>query len=225
MNMPEGAGRPTFSFELALHRQGYKRIAGVDEAGRGALAGPLALGLVVYNPSIYPSPPECLSAINDSKKLSPRQRNNAESIIMQNAETAVWTMVSHRLVDRLNVNGATRFALEKLVGSLSAPPDIILLDGKFNFKIGIPIIPIKGGDALSLSIASASVMGKVHRDAVMDRFGRLYGDYGFDKNKGYGTRQHLGELQERGISPIHRRSYEPVRSMIAGDVGESGTSR
>lgn len=212
--------RPTFDIELALHRQGYKRIAGVDEAGRGALAGPLALGLVVYDPSIYLTLPDYCSFINDSKKLSPRQRNYAATIIRQHAETAAWTMVSHRLVDRLNVNGATRYALEKLVGSLSLPPDIILLDGKFNFTVGIPIMPVKRGDALSLSIASASVMGKVHRDAVMDRFSGLYGEYGFDKNKGYGTRRHLAQLRERGICPIHRRSYEPVRSMITGDNSE-----
>ena len=204
---------PTFFIERDLIKKGYRIIAGVDEAGRGALAGPLALGLVIYDCSFVQSSQPEFSAINDSKKLSPGQRLRALDLIQKHASIAAWTFVSHKIVDRLNVNRATEFALNKMLGRIPLKPDIVMLDGNFSFQCGIPVMPIKKGDSLSLSIASASIVAKVNRDLIMEKLDQVYPGYGLAKNKGYGTERHIEAIKRIGYSPIHRMSYDPVKSM------------
>jgi ribonuclease HII len=125
-------------------------------------------------------------------------------------------MVSHRIIDRLNVNGATEYALNKLLRSLPMTPDIVLLDGNYKFQCDVPVRTVTRGDSLSLSIASASIMAKVNRDAVMEKMDERFPGYGIGKNKGYGTGHHMLALRNRGFSPIHRRSYDPVKTMLRG---------
>ncbi len=206
---------PTFAIEKLLLEEGFSLIAGVDEVGRGALAGPLCLGMVIFDVSLIASTEGPMSGINDSKKLSPRQRKTGLDLIRATSIHSSSILVSHRTVDRLNINGATEFALNRLIESIHSKPDIIILDGNFSFRSSVPIRSILKGDSKSISIASASIVAKVYRDTIMERFDDMYPGYYFKSNKGYGTGQHLKALSSRGLSPIHRRSYEPARSMIS----------
>ncbi len=212
---------PTFSIEKYLLKDGFSLIAGVDEVGRGALAGPLCLGMVIYDASLIISEGGPIAGINDSKKLSPRQRRAGLELIGARALHASSILVSHRTVDRLNINGATEFALNRLLSGITIRPDIILLDGNFSFHSAVPIRSILKGDTKSISIASASIVAKVRRDTIMERFDDIYPGYSFRRNKGYGTARHLEALAGLGLSPIHRRSYEPARTMtVAGGIHE-----
>ncbi|HQP47924.1 MAG TPA: ribonuclease HII [Spirochaetota bacterium] len=189
-------------------------IAGADEAGRGALAGPLAVGLVVYPRELFSHPPEeLLHLVRDSKKLTHKGRIRALACIQIHALCVSTCLVSHRIVDRLNVNGATEYALRRLVAGLSICPDLVLMDGNFRLQVGVPVKSVVGGDGLSLSIASASIAAKVRRDSIMERLDVRYPGYGFSQHKGYGTAFHRHRIVEMGPSPVHRRTYEPVKSM------------
>ncbi len=210
---------PSFDIELKLLSSGYKIIAGIDEAGRGPLAGPLSLGIVIYDTSILLNPPETLiHNIRDSKKLTEKKRLYALEIIKNNALITKTIFVPHKIIDLININRATEFALHKALRSIQIKPDVIIMDGNFSFSTpGIPFIPVIKGDSRSITIASASICAKVDRDNIMNRFHQKYPEYGFDKNKGYGTRAHLQAIEQFGYSHIHRRSYEPVRSMLTGN--------
>jgi len=205
---------PGFDIELQHLERGASVLAGCDEAGRGALAGPLALGVVVFDPSTVRSCPAILrDVVRDSKQLSARGREEAFRVIKAHAlETAV-VMVSHRIVDRMNVNGATEYALRKALLSLLSAPSVALMDGKFSFTASVPVVSVVKGDALSLSIAAASILAKVTRDRVMVRLGGRFPGYGFATHKGYGTAEHMELIRMLGPSPVHRLSYEPVKSM------------
>ncbi len=207
---------PTFRIERELVCGGHYLIAGVDEAGRGALAGPLCVGLVIYESSFITSHEGCMQGIDDSKKLTHRKRMAGLEIIQCRALLATSILVPHPVIDRLNINGATKFALSRLIAGIPIKPEIIIMDGNFSFDLPVPVRSIPKGDAQSISIASASIVAKVRRDGVMDRFDRLYPEYHFTKNKGYGTAFHLRTIAGEGITPIHRRSYEPVKSMMQG---------
>lgn len=209
---------PTLDLERDLAEKGYGLIAGADEAGRGALAGPLAVGLVVFRPALFSSIPPELGGVRDSKKLTPRKRQELIPSIIKHAEYAGTIMVSHRCVDRLNVNGATEYALAKLLSGLSRKPDILIMDGTFRFSLEVPFRAVKGGDSLSLTIAAASILAKVRRDGILMKFHSLYPPYGFDRNKGYGTGLHREALLRNGPSPVHRVSYEPLKGMLEGEA-------
>jgi ribonuclease HII len=206
---------PTFAIEKLLLEEGFSLIAGVDEVGRGALAGPLCVGVVIFDAALITSTEGVIQGINDSKKLSPRQRESGLEIIRARSIYSSSILVSHRTVDRLNINCATEFALNRLIESITIKPDVIILDGNFSFNSPVPIRSILKGDTKSISIASASIVAKVHRDSIMERFDDIYPGYHFSSNKGYGTRRHLESLTSRGPSPIHRRSYEPARTLIS----------
>ena len=204
---------PDFGIERELVSSGSRLIAGVDEAGRGALAGPLCVGLVIYDSSFIVSHEGCLPGIDDSKKLTHLKRVAGLGIIEHRALLATSVLVPHPVIDRLNVNGATRFALTRLLAGIPIMPEIIIMDGNFSFDLPVPVRSIPKGDGQSISIASASIVAKVRRDSVMDRFDGLYPAYHFITNKGYGTAHHLRAIEEHGATPIHRRSYEPLKSM------------
>ena len=214
---------PSFEIEEDLIRQGYSLIAGVDEAGRGCLAGPLALGMTIYHASFIADPdPLITSSVRDSKKISPKKRPIVLEAVKTHALAHETIMVSHQTIDKHNINGATKIAILKLITSISVKPDIIIMDGNFSFDLDIPFIAVKKGDNRSLSIASASIGAKVTRDRVMEKFELHYPGYGLAQHKGYGTKFHREAIANLGYCPIHRRSYEPVKSMIALEKGHEG---
>ena len=178
--------------------------------------------MVVFSEDIIVNPPApLLSAVRDSKLLTPRRRQEALEIIRKYSLYLDTELVSHRVVDRLNVNGATEYALRRLVARMSPVPDTVVLDGRFRFTIGCELITLVKGDSICLSVAAASIAAKVRRDLVMERFDARYPGYGFARHKGYGTEEHRACIERLGPCPIHRRSYEPVRSMVAGNEKDS----
>ncbi len=206
---------PHFDIERGLLAEGKRFVAGADEAGRGSLAGPLAVGLVVYPPKIILSPPsELIEVVRDSKMLSPRQRHAARDIIQTYALYCDVCLLSHRYVDMLNINGATCRALQKLVARFGTCLDAVIFGGNFSFDIGCEFVSVIKGDLISFSVASASIIAKVRRDGVMEKLESFYPGYGFARHKGYGTAAHREKIKEFGPCPIHRRSYEPVKSMF-----------
>jgi len=207
---------PSFVLEQELVGQGYRAIAGVDEVGRGSLAGPLCLGLVIFGLSTIAEPPSLFAGcINDSKKISPRARHRALDVIGRHALFHGYFMVSHRVVDRLSINGATEFALIRMLEVIPVKPDIIIMDGKFNFQCPVPLKTVIRGDSRTYSIASASIVAKIQRDEVLRRLDTRYPGYGLACNKGYGTLAHREAIARLGPSAIHRKSYEPVKSLVS----------
>ncbi len=206
---------PDFSIEKKLYSQGYRIIAGIDEAGRGALAGPLSVGMVIYSLSIIEDTPESIiNSIADSKKLTTKKREEALSVIKENSLSYSSEFVSHNIIDSINVNRATEAGIHKLLAKSEIKPDIIIMDGNFKFKFDIPFISVIKGDNKSISIASASIVAKVLRDDLMNKIDCRYPGYGFSGNKGYGTREHMAAIAGTGYSKVHRKSYEPVKSII-----------
>lgn len=205
----------SFQIEREYASKGFKIIAGVDEAGRGALAGPLVVGLAIYSASFISDPSlSVVDNIRDSKKLSPQKRLIALDIIKKNAKFALTTIISHRIIDKYNINIATEYAVKRLLKKMKIKPDIILMDGNFAFNVGLQIIPVIKGDLKSISIASASILAKVKRDSIIERFDSIYPGYYFNRNKGYPTNEHKKAIEEIGPSPIHRRTYQPVKSLV-----------
>lgn len=183
-------------------------FCGVDEAGRGALAGPVVAAAVVLNPQ---SP--VLDA-RDSKLLTPRQRSVLAEQIRQQALAWAIGMASHRLVDTHNILRATMTAMRRAIENLSPHPQYALVDGCAVPNVGIPCEPVIHGDGLSLSIACASILAKVYRDKLMLRFHHYFPEYGFARNKGYGTTEHIAALHRYGVSPIHRLTFGPVKTIL-----------
>lgn len=188
--------------------QSFKYIAGIDEVGRGPLAGPVVTAAVIL-------PQDCAAfiGINDSKQLSHQQRVSYAEIIKENALAYSIAIGSAQLIDQVNIYQATRQMMVKAVANLAIQPDYLLLDA-MQIESSIPQRSIIKGDQKSLSIAAASIIAKVYRDQIMDQYALEFPYYDFQHNKGYGTQNHLAGLNEFGYSPIHRRSFEPVKSMV-----------
>lgn len=199
---------PSFTYEKALYRKGFKLTAGVDEAGRGPLAGPIVAAAVIL-PAACP-----IKGLDDSKKLSPKKRERLFTQIKKNAVAIGIGMVGHSVIDRINIGKANLLAAKKAVENLNVPPDFILIDGKLRIDVPFPQRSIAGGDAKCASIAAASIIAKVTRDHLMKKYHAAYPEYGFDRHKGYGTRQHLLLLSRHGPCAIHRRSFYPVSSCL-----------
>ncbi len=203
---------PTLVQELCLSCQGYKLIAGIDEAGRGAIAGPVVAGAVILSQSVGDA--EWSTSVRDSKELSPSQRRVLFDIITEEAVAVGVGIVSADIIDDIGIVAATRLAMCQAVEQLAYLPDFLLID-----CVGLPELPIKQqsivkGDKLSLSIACASIVAKVTRDRIMADLDRCYPGYGLADHKGYGTGRHLARLRQLGPSPIHRRSFAPVREFV-----------
>ena len=203
--------RCSLNYEVQLRASGFLRIAGIDEAGRGPLAGPVVAAAVVL--------PEGFthSKLTDSKKLSPKARESIYEELLENPEVchAVVALDSGE-IDRLNILRATHEAMRRAVLQLPAPPDHALIDGLPVRPFPIAQTALVGGDGLSLSIAAASVLAKVTRDRMMLTLDALYPHYAFAKHKGYGTALHMARLNEHGPSPVHRRSFSPVSQLVLG---------
>jgi len=190
-----------YGFELRARWLGFDTIAGVDEAGRGPLAGPVFAAAVIF-PSGYTN-----GEIRDSKKLTPLKREALYKIIRSDAISVGLGAIEASTIDRINILQATLAAMETAVLSLSPQPDYILIDGTNNIDIPIQQETIIRGDSLSVSVAAASIIAKVSRDQLMDRYHVLYPQYNFLKNKGYGTKEHREAVKTHGRCKIHRRSF------------------
>ena len=191
---------------MAMHQyeEQYKdcqAICGIDEAGRGPLAGPVVAGAVIL-------PKDCrILYINDSKKLSEKRRNELFDIIKEEAVTYGIGIIDAARIDEINILQATYEAMRSAINNLNPSPDILLNDAVTIPKVDIKQVPIIKGDAKSISIAAASVLAKVTRDRIMEEYDKKYPEYGFAKHKGYGTKQHIQALEQFGASPIHRRTF------------------
>ncbi len=187
--------------EQALWNSGLLRVAGIDEAGRGPLAGPVVAAAVVFQPGTF------VEGVDDSKKLTARHRNELFDRIIARAAAVGVGVVDHTVIDEINIFQATLRAMAEAVGSLGVQPDHLLVDGNRTLGIGIPCTAIVDGDALCSVIAAASIIAKVTRDRMMVDFDRQYPGYGFAKHKGYGTEEHRAAILRLGPSPIHRRTF------------------
>jgi len=194
--------------ERRAKKDGYSVIVGVDEAGRGPLAGPVVVAAVILKTYAFSS------RIDDSKKLTARQRRKAFDEILGKSTYAVGIM-NQGVIDSVNVSAATHFAVDEAVARLMErfriPPKrktvILLLDGRLRSHLSYHAKEIVGGDGLSLSIAAASIVAKVIRDRIMEIYDRIYPQYGFSRHKGYGTAEHLDRVSICGLSPLHRRTF------------------
>lgn len=192
------------TFERKLWHQGYQYIAGVDEAGRGPLAGPVVAAAVVF-----PQNQREQYGITDSKMLSEKKRLALIPIIWQHALDIGIGIVYHDEIDQIGILNATYRAMSMAVVNLSFVPHYVLVDGMGTPKLSIPCDPIVKGDRKSLSIAAASIIAKVTRDDLMSRYHQCYPEYNFIQHKGYPTPGHVNAIRQHGLSPIHRRSFHP----------------
>lgn len=188
-------------YERSLFEKGYKYICGVDEVGRGPLAGPVVCAAVIMPCD------RIVDGVDDSKKLSAKERERLSSLILERAVACRISLVEPQIIDRINILQATRLCMKNAVGGLDPAPDFVITDGNMTLDINIPQQSIVKGDALSYTIGCASIVAKVYRDALMDEIAVTYPGYGFEKNKGYGTPAHIRALGERGICPVHRKSF------------------
>jgi ribonuclease HII len=196
---------PDLSFELALWEAGLTRVAGIDEAGRGALAGPVSAGAVILPPEQEIT--ECLQGVRDSKQMTARQRETARGKILQYATAWGVGFATAEEIDQIGILPATRLAACRALGALTLPPMHLLLDYLLLPDIPTPQTALIKGDCRSLSIAAASILAKTSRDALMQEFDLSYPGYGFATHKGYGTLAHREALKRLGASPLHRISF------------------
>jgi len=197
-----------FSIEQGLYRRGYQRVCGVDEAGRGPLAGPVVAAAVIMPPFLV------IDGLDDSKKLSPQERDILFDRIVECDLVCAIGIMNSETIDRLNIHRASLMAMRKAVTELSAEPDFVLVDGKFPIpNINLPQCSIIGGDGLTQSIAAASIVAKVTRDRIMRQYQQMYPDFSFATHKGYPTPAHFAELKLHGASSVHRRSFRPVAEL------------
>lgn len=194
------------AYEKELYTQGIQLIAGVDEVGRGPLAGPVVAAAVIL-------PENCkIPGLNDSKKIPKSKHKEIYEAVLQNAIAIGIGVKDNQVIDQVNIYEATKLAMMEAIGQLDPQPQHLLIDA---MRLDLPIsqTSIIKGDANSLSIAAASIVAKVTRDQMMEEFDREYPGYDFAQNAGYGTAKHLAGLDKLGVTPIHRRSFEPIKSM------------
>lgn len=193
--------QPNCNFELEYRKQGYQCVAGVDEVGVGCLAGPVVAGAVIFDLKRIPD------GIDDSKRLTAKQRESLTVTIQKVAVACSVGIADVEEIDRLNIYHAARLAMVRAVNSLSMPPDFLLIDGRGKMDCPVSQLCIVKGDQISVSIAAASILAKVYRDNLMRNLDTEYPGYEFAKHKGYGSRLHRILLQEKGPSPMHRKSF------------------
>jgi ribonuclease HII len=196
---------PDFRIEGRLFRQGVWPVAGVDEVGRGPLAGPVAAAAVILDPKRLPR------GLDDSKALTQKQREDAFERIMAQAVAVSVAFVTPAEIDMMNIRQAALAAMRRAVASLSHAPAFVLVDGSDPPTLACPCRAIVKGDAATLSIAAASIVAKVARDAMMRRLAAEFPHYGFETNVGYAAPRHLDALREHGPTPAHRLSFSPLR--------------
>ncbi len=188
--------------EKELHSKGFKYICGIDEAGRGPLAGPVAVaGVIMPEDSM-------IEGVNDSKKVSEKKREKLYDLITEQAISYFVAIINHDVIDNINILNATKQGVTQVIDGLEVKPDLILVDALTHINTrGIPYDSIIKGDAKCYSISAASILAKVTRDRIMRQWDEIYPQYGFAQNKGYGTKMHIEAIRKYGLCPIHRKSF------------------
>lgn len=209
---------PDLRFEYRLQAQGYRCVAGLDEAGRGAWAGPVVAGAVVLPVERFDLA-RALDGVNDSKQLSRAAREALLPRILAAARATGVGHATHAEIDRLGIVPATRLAMRRALEALATPPDALLVDALDVSEFGLPYTSLIRGDQRSLSIAAASILAKVVRDQFMDALDEQFPQYGFREHKGYGTGLHRSALRQFGPCPAHRLSFAPLRAEPAPSPG------
>ncbi|HOZ53841.1 MAG TPA: ribonuclease HII [Bacilli bacterium] len=199
--------KPTFDIENSIWDRGYKYIAGTDEAGRGPLVGPVVAAAVILPKTFN------IEGVNDSKKLSEKKREELYNLIIENALCYSISIISEKIIDKINIYNASKKAMIDAITSLHIKPDYILSDA-MKLDLSIPCDAIIKGDAKSITIAAASILAKVTRDRLMIELDSKYPMYNFKKNKGYPTKEHVNAISKHGIIKEHRRTYNPVKEYI-----------
>ncbi|WP_394232549.1 ribonuclease HII [Niallia oryzisoli] len=195
------------AFEKKYRQEGYQLIAGIDEVGRGPLAGPVVAAAVILPSDFY------LPGIDDSKKLTEQKREQFYTHIKETAIAIGLGIIDNAEIDAINIFAATKKAMSQAVSQLMPKPDFLLIDA-VKLDTPYPLEAIIKGDGLSISIAAASIVAKVTRDRILKEYDILYPNYGFASNSGYGTKEHLEAIQAYGITPIHRKSFAPIKEYI-----------
>jgi len=213
---------PSLAPEKKLWRKGYKRVACLDEAGRGCLSGPVVAAAVMIKPCLNLKFKHLLKLsksdfnnVKDSKKLTPQKREEFYKILTKNPQIK-WGIgrVSEKVIDKINILEATKLAMKRAIKKLKRKPDFLILDGNFKIDLPIPQKSIVKADQKVFSCACSSIIAKVTRDRIMQRYHKKYPRYGFDKHKGYPTKFHRKMLKKFGPSVIHRRTFAPVKKML-----------
>ena len=185
-----------------MHSKGFKKICGIDEAGRGPLAGPVVVAGVIMPEN------SMIEGVNDSKKVSEKKREKLYDLIIEEAISYSVAIIGHDVIDEINILNATKQGLTNVIDGLDVKPDLIIVDALQHIDTrGIPYESIIKGDAKCYSIAAASILAKVTRDRIMRQWDEIYPQYGFANHKGYGTAKHIAAIKEYGLCPIHRRSF------------------
>ena len=197
------------AYEKNLNKKGYNFICGVDEVGRGPLAGPVVCAAVIMPLD------DIIEGVDDSKKLSAKKREKLAEIIKEKAVAYAICRIEPQEIDEINILNATKLCMKNAVESLAIKPDFVITDGNMTLDISTPQASIIKGDALSYSIGAASIIAKVYRDKIMDGYAEEYPDYAFEKNKGYGTAAHIEGIKRAGICAVHRKSF--VKKWTAED--------
>ena len=190
-----------WKYEHEAFAAGYETVCGVDEAGRGPLAGPVCAAAVILPPDVQ------IDGLNDSKKLTDRKRRELYEVITQCAVAYGIALVDEKVIDEINILQATFRAMGEAIGALAVKPQLVLIDGNRAGQFGVPAQTIVKGDSLSASIAAASILAKVTRDRLMEQYAEEYPQYGFEIHKGYGTKRHYEALRAYGPCPIHRMTF------------------
>jgi ribonuclease HII len=200
-----------FAYDGNYYEKGFNFIAGIDEAGRGPLAGPVSAAAVIFPKDVF------IDGLNDSKKLTPNKRTALSEIIKNKALSFAIAMSDNEIIDEINILQATFLAMRKAIKKLKIQPDLCLIDG----NRPIPNLELKQetivkGDSKSAAIAAASILAKTFRDEIMIKFSEQFPQYGFDKHKGYGVKSHAEKLEKFGICAIHRKTFAPIKHMLEG---------
>lgn len=196
---------PDKRYELEAYKSGVNLVAGIDEAGRGPLAGPVVAAAVILSPNLG------ILGLNDSKLLTPSRREKLFAAIKQDALSIGVSVIHPEIINRINILQATRLAMANAIKGLDLQPDLLLIDGPISLDLEIRQIPIIKGDQLSVSIAAASIIAKVTRDKIMLELHEKFPEYQFDKNKGYGTKEHILAILEHGPCEAHRKGFGTVK--------------
>ena len=191
------------TYEREYGQRGFLAVAGVDEVGRGPLAGPVVCAAVI----LPLEEGKRIAGVDDSKKLSPKKRERLAEEIKKVARAYAVSEVDEKVIDEINILEATRLGMKRAIESLGVPADMVLIDGVMRLEIAAAQESIVKGDGLVYSIGAASILAKVHRDALMRKYAEEFPEYGFEKNVGYGTPQHIAAIKEYGICRIHRRTF------------------
>lgn len=195
------------TYENSARKKGFRFIAGIDEVGRGPLAGPVVSAAVILPEDFN------LIEVNDSKQLSLAKREELFDKIYEQAVAIGIGIINHEVIDQINIYEATKLAMKEAVNNLTTAPDCLLIDAMV-LNLDLPQEKIIKGDAKSISIACASIVAKVTRDRMMAKYDEKYPGYGFIKNSGYGTKEHILGLNAHGVTPIHRKTFAPIKDMI-----------